>query len=145
MNLKAKLAALDRFERDGVTLVIDGPAWVADGPRDIFPLDPAISPARCELVAEGRRVANMIESRKADQPEDVVYGNSTAALEAALGAIVAYIENRRKGKSNAEQANDDPGRNEPDDTDRDDDADPDPGGAVHGDGGGEGGRGSEKS
>ena len=127
MNLKSKLAALDRYEREGVTVVIDGPAWVADGPRDAFPLDPSISPARCELVAEGRRVARMIETRQAEQPEDVVYRNSTAALEAALTAILAYIETHKpKGKSNAKPADDPAEGHEQDAPDRDDDSDPEP-------------------
>ena len=95
MNLKPKLAALDRYEREGVKIVIDGPAWVADGSGRDFPLDPRVSPARCELVAEGRRIANMIESRNVEQPGEVVYSLSTAALAAALTVILAYIEKKQ--------------------------------------------------
>ena len=100
MSKKINLDILKRAEREGVRLVVDGPAWThRDG---TLPIDTAISPARCDVVAEARRVANMIATRTAEQPEDVVYANSTVALEVALKAMLAYIEKHMpKGKSDA--------------------------------------------
>ena len=99
MSKKPNLSILERAEKAGVVLVVDGPAWSLSEP---FPLDPAISPARCDVVAEARRVANLIATRAADQPEGQVYLNSTAALEMALKTMLAYIERHMpKGKSDA--------------------------------------------
>ena len=117
MSKTINLDVLKRAEKAGVRLVVDGPAWSLSEP---FPLDPAISPARCDVVVEARRVANLIATRAADQPEGQVYGNSTAALEMALKTMLDYIaKHMPKGKHDAKQTSDAAADHQPD--------------AVHGD------------
>ena len=131
MSKKINLDILERAESKGLRLIVDGPAWThRDGN---FPLDPGISPGRCNVVAEARRVASMIATRSAEQPEDVVYANSTACLEVALKAMLAYIEKHMpKGKSDAKSSAHSDRDAQPADADVVDHADAEPEGCVEG-------------
>ena len=98
MNIKSSVEVLERAEKAGLRIVVDGEQW--DGPAADFPLDSAISPVRCDLVEEARRIANLLQ-RPASPPEGSVYRHPKEALEAALKRAVAYIR-KQGGESDAE-------------------------------------------
>lgn len=84
---------LERAEAAGIKIVIDASTWT----DRIFPLVPAVSPERCELVAEARRIADMLDTRVDPPPDGVVYGVDTDTLITALALATAYIDSVMKG------------------------------------------------
>ena len=105
MEAKKAIAKLDRAEKAGVRIVVDATEWfttradLGKAERE-FPLDLDVSPGKCELVAEGRRIADMLVTRR--QPTEAVFRHSEKKLADALGRIVAYVE--RKGNADAVNA-----------------------------------------
>ena len=132
---KLTLDALQRAEKRGTRIVIDASEWHGKD-RRICPILPDVSPTRCDLVTETRRLVNILENRPKAPPEGVVYGLATDRLETAVTLALAYIGQHMKGlddaKSNANSAK----ATEQADADGDDDADTgdqsdgDAGGAV---------------
>lgn len=132
---KLTLDPLHKAEKAGLRIVIDASEWHSKG-RRICPILPGVSPTRCDLVTEVRRLTDILEKRPAAPPEGVVYGTATDRLEAAIALGNAYIGQHMKGlddaKSNANSAK----ATEQADADGDDDADTgvqsdgDAGGAV---------------
>lgn len=84
---------LKRAEAAGIKIAIVADEWT----DRIFPLVPSVSPDRCELVAEARRIADMLDTRVDPPPDGVVYGIDTKTLETALALATAYIERVMKG------------------------------------------------
>ena len=92
------IEVLERAEKAGVKIVVDAKSW--EGPALGFPLFADISPARCELVAEARRLANALD-RPPEPPEGCVYRHTKEALSAALTRATGYIETHMEGKPDA--------------------------------------------
>ena len=114
-------------EKAGFKIVIDGTQWTGGGFPGIFPLNPAVSPSRCELVAEARRIADMIDTRVDPPPEGVVYAHDMDTLTAAFAVATAYIESAMKGNGNAKSTDGKPPADQPHDADGDDASSPEPG------------------
>ena len=128
---------LERAEAAGIKIVIDASTWT----DRIFPLVPAVSPERCELVAEARRIADMLDTRVDPPPDGVVYGVDTDTLINAFALATAYIDGAlKKGIDNGKSNKDAAATDQPDVVDGDDDTDTQPGGDASGAGNGKGGR-----
>ena len=89
MNIKNSIGVIERAEKAGVEIVVDGTQW--EGPVSSFPLDPLISPVRCELVAEARRLVDLL-GRPKRPPEGSEYRHAAADIEAAVKRAAAYIK-----------------------------------------------------
>ena len=99
------LKTLEQAEREGLHLPIDATQWYrenGDSKKRVFPLNPQVSAARCDIVAEARRIADILESRPATPPEGVIYEHSRETLEASLALATAYISQHLKGHGNAQ-------------------------------------------
>ena len=102
------IKTLEKAEKAGVRIPIDSTEWfetarnLARAERD-FPLNLEISPGRCELVAEARRIADVVATRPAVAPEGVVYRHTAKELTAALERAVRHIR-----KFNKENGDDQP-------------------------------------
>ena len=107
MSAKNDLKTLEAAEKAGLRIVIDATEWFVDA-SDLskaereYPLDPEISPARCDLVAEARRLADIVADRPAEPPEGQVYRHSAKRLSDALARAVRHIEKQMKGTANDE-------------------------------------------
>ena len=99
MSTKKCLDVLDRAEKAGVKIVVDADLWDGDG----FPLDGDISPPRCELVAEARRIANTLDRPDAP-PEGCVYRHTKETLCAALARATDYIATHMEDKTDAKSS-----------------------------------------
>ena len=133
MDGKKALATIERAEKAGIRIVIDADEWYSNpgNPAKVrkdFPLDLAVSPYRCELVAEARRLAEAVASRPAQPPEGQVYRHSAATYEAAVQRAARHIESVMKESQNGKQDNDPAPRAEQRDV---------PGKGVHDSGGGQ--------
>ena len=103
MNIKRSIEVIAAAEKAGVRIVIDSTQW--DGPASAYPLDPAMSPSRCDLVAEARRLADSLD-RPATPPDGSVYGHSIVAIGAAVAKAAKHIEQSMKGQSDDERSED---------------------------------------
>ena len=113
MNRKTALQTLARAEKAGLKIVVDADEWTRDYPYHSttsreFPLDLSISPNRCELVAEARRLADAVASRPAKPPEGQVYRHSAKDLDAALARAARRIAKELKENPEDEKPDDDP-------------------------------------
>ena len=99
MNIKKSIEAIGLAEKAGVRIVVDAVSW--DGPAMAYPLLDGMSPPRCELVAEARRLADLL-NRPATPPEGCVYRHSKADIEAAVIKAASYINRQMKEQDNAE-------------------------------------------
>ena len=100
MNLKKSLETLKRAESLGLRAVVDSTQW--EGTAATFPLNPEISPLRCDVVVEARRLADLLADRPEPPAEGCVYLHSREDLEAALGAAATYLNAAMKGKPDAQ-------------------------------------------
>lgn len=100
MNIKNCIEVVERAEKAGLEIVVDGVQW--DGPTAAFPLDPDISPARCELVAEARRIADMLDRPK-NPPDGSAWRFPKETLEAALKRAAGFIEKHTKENGNVQR------------------------------------------
>ena len=110
MNRKTALQTLARAEKAGLRVPVDADQWPPE--RGEFPLDLAVSPDRCELVAEARRLADAAASRPAVPPEGQVYRHSAADFDAALCRACRHLAKLMKGKSDDESGEDSASRAE---------------------------------
>ena len=101
MNIKKCIEVIARAEKSGLKIVVDAASW--DGPALGFPLFTDMSPPRCELVAEARRLADSLD-RPATPPEGCVYRHEKSAIEAAVKKAAAHIETAMKEQGNAESS-----------------------------------------
>ena len=88
---------IERAEDAGLVLVIDLPKWFED--QDDWakayaerPLDGVVSPSRCDVVKEARRLQDILDDRPAVAPDGLVYRHSTQEVQAALDIACAYVE-----------------------------------------------------
>ena len=133
MSKTINLDILKKAEAAGIHLVVDGFSDLGAKTPILNPPDQPVG--RCNVVREARKIANSIATRKALHDGELVYGNSTAALETVLKAMLAYIERHMKGKSDAKQAHGVAGHAQQDGSDVVDHADHRPeGGDQAGDG-----------
>ena len=132
---KYTLDALHRAEEAGLRIVVDASQWHSTD-RRICPILPGVSPARCDIVSEARRLTDILENRPETPPEGVVYDPSTDRLASALALACAYIEEHMKEQADAKPSKDRAKRAQPHADARHDDADT--GGKPAGDAGGKG-------
>ena len=136
---------LERAEAAGIKIVVDAATWT----DRTYPLVPGVSPDRCELVAEARRLIDMFDTRVDPPPEGVAYAVDDKTLTAAIGLACAYIESVMKGNGNAKSTDNPPTASKSDVADGDDEPDTidEPGGDAGGKKGdhGSGGKGRRGS
>ena len=99
MNLKNATATLERAEKAGLRIVVDPDNWAGDIAK--FPLDEDMSPVRCDIVAEARRLADALDRPKTP-PEGCVYRHGKAAIEAAFVRAAKHIATHFKDQANDE-------------------------------------------
>ena len=111
MNHETNMAAIEAAEKAGLLIPVT---------EEDYPLDPEISPARCEVVAEARRLAEIIATRPPVPPDGVVYRHSAKELTAALTRALRVIKkemkhakpashSKRRPESGSEEGSDDSG------------------------------------
>ena len=101
MNAKSALEILARAEKAGLRVIVDPDADAAAGRES--PIDPAISPIRCDLVAEARRIAQIVADRPATPPPGCVYRHDAEALQAALSRAARRLDSILKENGNGKQ------------------------------------------
>lgn len=102
---KLTLDALHRAEKAGVRVVVDASQWHGKD-RRICPILTDVSPTRCDLVTEARRLTDILEKRPKAPPEGVVYGIATDRLEVAIAMACAYIDRHMREQTDAKSAKD---------------------------------------
>ena len=111
-NVKSAIKVIEAAESAGFRLAVDPADWT--GPASAFPLDEEISPVRCELVAEARRLAESLD-RPESPPDGCVYRHGIDEIAAAVVKAASHIKRAMKGKSNDQRTEDRAQRDEPTD------------------------------
>ena len=117
MSIEGDVGKLESIHRAGIKVIVDSDSWFRDAgnlakaQRD-YPLNPAISATRVDAVAEGLRIAFMLD-RPRVPPPGRVYAHSEADLRAAFDRIARHVLKSVREKSHDEPDNGASGGGEP--------------------------------
>ena len=111
MGFERNMAVIEAAEKAGIRIVIDTGQWFSDAKNlakaeKEYPLNGEISPSRCDLVLEARRIADILSTRPDVAPEGVAYQHSAKALNEALTRMCKHIKKEMKDAEHAEDIED---------------------------------------
>ena len=117
--IEATVGKLESIHRAGIRVVVDSDSWFRDAPdlakaQREYPLNPAVSATRVDCVAEGIRIAMMLD-RPRVAPDGAEYAHSEADLREAFNRISDYVLKQVKEEANDQPAKDKSGGRQSDD------------------------------